>query len=348
MTRHIRDGRVALAGATCVAALLGAAALSSLSCSGPTVSAFGEIDDVVIVAGSTAAGRAVALLDDALSAEGTWLLGEEHFKTHVVGIRELGDYTYRRNLVILGTWEDSEAARVVNSRVGGIAEGDRPRPRSVEDIWGEGQVVTALMADSEKELVEYISSNGEDVVAELVDAIRTRLARKLEEELESTGFDAEMRDRFGWSLGPPAGYGLHTSKESEGLVFFRKTAPDRTIFVHWEQGAPGDVTDEFMIEKRNEIGALYFDGDAVERRRELVFERTELAGLPALRMSGWWGNRELIGGGPFRSYCVHVPWQGRTYMVDAALFAPADDKTPLMRNLDAALQTFRPAAAGTR
>ncbi|MBD3348355.1 MAG: DUF4837 family protein [Candidatus Eisenbacteria bacterium] len=338
-----RGTRASGFGALRTAALLCLLAAIPVSCSGPTVAAFGEVNDVVVLAGDEAAGRAAEILSGALTAKSSWLVGESRFETRVARIGELDDFTYRRNIVLLGTWDDPEIAGIVDSRVGGLGAGDPPGSKAVEDIWGEGQVVMAVMAGTREELVEYLSSHGEDVVEKLVDSIRDRLARRLREELEATGFDRDMEARFGWSLGPPSGYDLHPRNESDGLVFFRKTKPDRTVFVHWLPGTAEEVTEELMAERRDEIGSLYFDGDAIEWRRQLVVEKVRLAGRPALCMSGWWGNRELVGGGPFRSYCFHVPSQQRIYLIDAALFAPGLDKTELMRNLDAALHTFRAA-----
>ncbi len=67
-----------------------------------------------------------------------------------------------------------------------------------------------------------------------------------------------------------------------------------------------------------------------------------LAGEPALRLRGWWGNRELTGGGPFVSYCLYSPDDHVVYYIDANLFAPGLEKTPFIRHLDGVLMTFRP------
>lgn len=311
-----------------------------LSCSGPMVAAFGESHDVVIVRGAAAAAAA-RLLNGALKAESAWLVGEEEFQTTVVGSDRLGGLTNRRHIVLIGTWDDPEMADIVRSRVGGLEPGDPPGMRVVEDIWAEGQVVVAVMADDESSLVDYVARNSLDVTERLKLAARDRLARNLREIVEKTGFHLEMEDRFGWSLCPPTGYDLLTANEDRGLVFFRRVRPDRTLFVYWQAGGEEDVNQEFVVTKRNELGSLYFDGDEIEWRRDFVVETVEFAGRPALQVSGWWGNRTLVGGGPFRAYCFFEPTQERVYIVDAALFAPGFEKTPLIRNLDAALHTFR-------
>ena len=86
--------------------------------------------------------------------------------------------------------------------------------------------------------------------------------------------------------------------------------------------------------------ARYFDGDVIEWKRPVEVEQVDFLGRPAVRVSGWWGNRTLVGGGPFRTYCFYEPSSERVYLLDISLFAPGVDKTALMRNLDAIAHTF--------
>ncbi|MFH1503016.1 MAG: DUF4837 family protein [Candidatus Eisenbacteria bacterium] len=314
-----------------------------LSCGGPMVAAFGESNDVVIIRSDQSGAEAATLLNRALTAESDWLVGEERFQTTIAGPSRLSGLTNRRHIVLLGTWDDPEMADLVSSRVRGLEPAGPPGTRVVTDIWAEGQVVLAVMGKDGSELSEYIREHGADIADELELAARDRLAGSLRDFVEDTEFDVEMEGRFGWSLCPPRGYDLHTANEDRGLVFFRRVRPDRTLFVYWQDGGDADVTQEFVVATRNRLGTLYFDGDEIEWRREFVVASVDFGGRPALEVSGWWGNRELVGGGPFRAYCFAEPSQGRVYLLDAALFAPATDKTPLMRNLDAALHTFRAA-----
>ncbi len=323
--------------------LLCAAALLGLSCSGPTVAAVGESDDVVIIGGA-GAGAAVDALNAALTMESSWIVGEPDFKTTTVGPDRLDDMASRRHIVLVGTWDDPDMSRIVRSRVGQMSPGDPPGSRVVEDIWAKGQVVMAVMADSEQDLESYVSDNAFDLKDALDNAARTRLAKSLRDKVAGTGAIEDMDQRFGWSLCPPSGYELFPGDEGEGLVFFRRVQPDRTIFVYWQDGDGSEVNEEFVVTKRNEMGSLHFDGDEIQWQRDFTVETVDFAGYSALRVSGWWGNRELVGGGPFRSYCFYVPSQKRVYLIDAALFAPGLDKMALMRNLDAALCSFRPAA----
>lgn len=319
-------------------------AFLGVGCSGPTVAAFGESDDLVVVREEGALGRAEALLLAALEAEVPWLIGEGAFRVTVTTPEEFRRLTNRRHILLVGTWEDAGVVELVRTRVGGLEPGRPPALRVVEDIWAEGQIVGAMMGDSGEALARHLEQNGEAVASELETAAVARLARTLRDRAEAGGLPARLEGRFGWSLSPPSGYDFITTHADAGFVFFRRTRPDRSIFVQWQPGRPEDVTSEYATTKRAALAARYYDGDEIEWRREFTAEETDFNGRPAVRLSGWWGNRELVGGGPFRTYCLYDDASGRVYLIDASLFAPGLDKVPLMRNLEASLQTFRTAS----
>ena len=171
-------------------------------------------------------------------------------------------------------------------------------------------------------------------------AVLARLSASLRATAVKAGMAQAMSERFGWSVSPPTGYDFYATDGADGFVFFRRTRPDRTIFVYWTSRGPEFVSEQFALSRREELAASYLDGDTIERNRPIEVEHVDFMGMPAIRVSGWWSNRDLVGGGPFRTYCFHEPSSDRLYLVDISLFAPGLEKTPLMRNLDAVAHTF--------
>ncbi|MBC8450968.1 DUF4837 family protein, partial [bacterium] len=102
-----------------------------------------------------------------------------------------------------------------------------------------------------------------------------------------------------------------------------------------------EITRDSLIAARDAVCEAYHNGDKVELRRPVLVDTVSFSGRTALCLSGWWGNMDLVGGGPFRTYAFHDAEDQRTYIVDVSLFAPGLDKTPVMRNLDAIANTFR-------
>jgi hypothetical protein len=322
------------------------AALFLAGCGGPVVTAAGESDDLVIIR-DDGATRAAQALREVMESPVEWLLGEGAFRAAQSSPAKFTHYTNRRHLLLAGVWGEGGVEDLVRRRVEGLERGAPPRLEIVRDIWAKGQVVGVLMGSDDAELVEYVERAGPEILDRFEEAVVERFAENLRHRASATGIQEALVERFGWALAPPKGYDLFSTDPGERFAFFRRTGPDRTISVYWQEGEPGFASEEFAIAKRSELGERYFDGDEIEWRRELAIETVEFAGSSAVRLSGWWANTELVGGGPFRTYCFFEPSQQRVYLIDVSLFAPGQDKVPLMRNLDAVAHTFAPAGSRT-
>jgi hypothetical protein len=330
-------------GAVCFA--IAALGLLAAGCGGPVVTAAGESDDLVIVR-DRAAGTAATALRAAMESPVEWLLEEPAFRAAEIEPDKFKLYTNRRHLILAGIWGQGGVEDLVRRRVEGLERGSPPRFVLVRDIWARGQVVGVVMGRDDADLAAYVEEAGPEILNRFEEAVVERFAESLRERAGSSGIRAALDARFGWSIAPPQGYELFSTSSEQGFAFFRRTGPDRTVSVYWQDGEPGFASAEFAIAKRGELGQRYFDGDEIEWQRELVIETVEFAGRRAVRLSGWWANRKLVGGGPFITYCFFEPSQERIYLVDAGLFAPGMDKVPLMRNLDAVARTFTPGGAG--
>ncbi len=324
-----------------VCTLVALAALTT-GCTGPTMPAFGETDDLVIIIDASASAALRDGLSSVFEAVDTWLVREPCFDVVFATPRQLGDYTSWRNILLCGTWNGGETADVVRSRVPGVPLTDDATLTTSTDVWAGRQVVAALMAGSEEQLLSFLATEGDALRSELTNDIRERLVTALCQDTRTSGRRDALEERFGWTICVPEDYELDTGAERDGFVRFDRRQPDRYVFISWRPGTPGDVTREYATSERDRLCSLYHNGDTLQDRRPVLADTVQLADEPALRLRGWWGNRELSGGGPFISYCLYAPDDGLVYFIDASLFAPGQDKTPLMRHLDGVLMTFRP------
>ncbi len=310
------------------------------SCSGPVVTAVGESDDLIVIHDGGATNRAASRLMEIMQASDAWLLDEPAYKATLTTLSAAGDLKNRRQLFVVGTWNGGQVEKTVRRRFPALEPGEPPRLHLDRDVWAKGQIVAVVMADDESQLLSFLEERGAEILTAFENGSVESYAELRREEAQSAGVEEALGGRFGWSLAPPTGYDLFTSNASDGFVFIRRTRPDRTMFVYWQEGGAHHVAEQFALSKREELARMYYDGDEIEWQRPFEIETVEFAGGEAVRISGWWANRTLVGGGPFRTYCFHVPSQGRVYLVDASLFAPGLDKVPLMRNLDATAHTF--------
>lgn len=314
--------------------------LLPLSCSGPVVPAVGESNDLVIIHDGPPTARARNHLVPVMESGVNWLLGEPAFRTTVTRPSIARDLRNRRQIIVIGTWEGGDVEREIAGKIRSLDRDGPPRLHIGRDVWAKGQTVGVLMGRNDDELVEYIDAHGPEILADFEAGMTARASDRLRTAAAESGMEAELGSRFGWSLAPPSGYDFFTTDAADGFVFFRRTRPDRTVFVYWQEGEEHFVTEEFVMSKRAELTARYYDGDEIQWRRPVTTEPVEFAGRSALRLSGWWGNRDRVGGGPFMTYCFYEPTQERVYMIDATLFAPSMDKTAFVRNLDAVANTF--------
>jgi len=315
------------------------------SCSDEIMVATGESDDLVIVADADVTPEALEALVAVAHTGVPWLLGEPSFKTTIADPSKPGDLLNRRHVLLLGVWSGGDVARLAERRLSTPHTGEEAQFRIEEDVWARGQVVGSLIGRDEDELVAYMASHGNEILDRLETALVGRLARTLREDRDAAAAATMLHERYGWSLAPPTGYDLVSGAADQGFVYLRRTGPDRNVFVRWVDGQASDVSAEFATAERQEMCRLYYDGDEIEWRRPFAADTVSFGGREAVRLSGWWANRRLIGGGPFRLYCFAAPEEGRVYLVDASLYGPGLDKVPLMRNLDAIVHTF---ASGAR
>lgn len=316
------------------------------SCSRRTIIAAGESDDLVIVADPDVTPAALDSLVSLVQAKIPWLLEEPSFKTTVTTPSTARELLQRRHVVLLGVWGRGDVPELAARRITGLRRGEPAGLRIEEDVWAAGQIVGLIVGRDEPELLAYLAGHRAEILERLDAAVVGRLARTLAADPNGAAAGAMLNERYGWSASPPTGYDLISSTADEGFVFLRRVQPDRNLFVSWREGGGALVTRDFAVNLRQELTRRYYDGDEIEWRRPFEADTVSFAGTTAVRLSGWWANKRLLGGGPFRLYCFAIPEQERVYLVDASLFSPGMDKVPLMRNLDAIAHTF--AAPGRR
>ncbi|MCK4915031.1 MAG: DUF4837 family protein [Candidatus Eisenbacteria sp.] len=310
-----------------------------LSCSGPVITAVGDSNELVIIH-DQGSEKLVELVVDAMEARCSWLLEEPAFKTTLTTLERSGDLKNLRHVLLVGTLDGGAVGEMARKLFPDLREDTPPTISFTEDVWAKRQVVGAVVGADSRAVATFLREHGDRVRADMEEAALARLSTSLRETAVKAGMAQAMSERFGWSVSPPSGYDFYTTDAGDGFVFFRRTRPDRTVFVYWTDGGPGFVSEQFALSRRDEVGTRYLDGDVIEWKRPVEVERVDFLGLPAVRVSGWWSNRTLVGGGPFRTYCFHEPSSERVYLVDVSLFAPGFDKTALMRNLEAIAHTF--------
>jgi hypothetical protein len=116
----------------------------------------------------------------------------------------------------------------------------------------------------------------------------------------------------------------------------------RTVAVTWRSGLDSTTHNETLLAWRDSVIGAYGHAQAVaqepQRRRRIV--RGELVGFEV--QGAWRADFDGVpAGGPFMTRMIPCPAQGRTYLLDAWLYAPARQKYEYMIQLETLLNTFR-------
>ncbi|MBD3290602.1 DUF4837 family protein, partial [candidate division KSB1 bacterium] len=150
---------------------------------------------------------------------------------------------------------------------------------------------------------------------------------------------------YGWTFKVPKDYQIFIEKPDSNFVMLRRMLPERWLFVYWlEDEDPSILSEEWVIEKRNELGRKFYEGDIIEQKYiEPEIEEVDFLGRRAFKIIGLWRNDEKQAGGPFRNYTFYDEKSKRIYMLDFAIFSPRlkRPKRMYLRQAEIILRTFK-------
>lgn len=249
-----------------------------------------------------------------------------------------------RQVILVGEPGDEWMAEALEE-----VEGSVPRPPAVAratNVWARGQVVTLLLvppAGSADAVLPLVPALGEELV--------TAYRRYSQQRMFASGVDTVTADSLerslGFSLVLPE---VYRPVETPGGHLFRNDQPDpskliRSVYVSSAPGEEVRLTPEAALEWRTRIAREAYQPPQVTDPAQAV--PTPAAGN-AVQVQGVWSNPPdgFPAAGPFLTRLVPCPAQGRTYLVDAWLYAPGRDKYEYMVQLETILDSFSCASGG--
>ena len=206
-----------------------------------------------------------------------------------------------------------------------------------------GQLTIIVTAASSDRLSEVVSESGALIREIIEEANRDRLRNYLLER-EKRELTEEIRAKYKFTLRIPFLYELNQErKDVPGIEFVRK-APHRGLTVSWRSWTSSTVSladSSSLYDIRADLAWKMYDKDVM--RRDLVsFTEDRLGDYRIVRMDGYWENSEGIYGGPYSCFFLYDDILSRLWIVDTLVYGPGFDKHPLLRELRAVAETFRP------
>jgi hypothetical protein len=211
--------------------------------------------------------------------------------------------------------------------------------RVVQNAWACGQSVLVVHARGAQGAVA-LGRGGHEMIAVLEEGITGALVPVVLEGGEDRAVGERLARDFGFTLRVPRGW-LLGGDPARGVarlyrVDERNGARFLLIAVSPADRAPCDP--DSLLALRERLAAAWGDGDHIDPLSSAVragsFQRR-----PATFVEGIWQNANYSIGGLFRS-CAFVRG-GRSFLVDAAVFQPREEKLPILREVVAIAGTFR-------
>jgi hypothetical protein len=273
------------------------------------------------------------------------------FTIRYVPASELNNRRRFKNLLLIGTLESSgPAATMVKAMLSADALERVKQGEAVvfqkKEPWAKNQLLVVLVARTQEGLRDWIPENDEL----LYSMFHQRLWDEMLEEMfalkEQKDIEKSLLQKYGWMVRVQHDYFVFKEDPDFRFVSLRRPYPERWFFVHWvDTDDPSFLTPEWVLDKRDEIGRLYYENDRVNRDPSLVrVDTVDFLGREAIMIQGLWENEEKQAGGPFKTYAFYDPPTRRVYMIDLALFRPGEPKEPILRQLDVIAHTFKTIA----
>ena len=207
-----------------------------------------------------------------------------------------------------------------------------------KDLYARPQVVEGLYAPTDWAFVRLLEAHKKDILRHFNENEFAR-ERKFLEKNYNGAVMAQVKKQFGVSINVPQD--VDEMKIGENFLWASASKKDfqQNVCIYtlpWSNNLSfEDVRDSVM--KVNIPGDREDQWMETDRRTVMIDDitRTDL-----LVVRGLWDMRNDAMGGPFVSYCYVDTIRNRFLIVEGFVFAPDKKKRPIIRQLEAALQTM--------
>lgn len=251
-----------------------------------------------------------------------------------------------RQLLVIGSADDPWVAQALAKLDQDTF--DPPELLQVDNVWARGQRVSIILLSP---------TGGEEEVATLLEPLFEVLDGQYRQWVLKRMFMTPPDTALGDSLVAEAGFKLlvpevYYWRRAGDVYIFRNDNPDpseliRQVTVSWRDVDLSEIDEQDIVAWREEVQASYFSYPQVVDTTAMRGRRMQLGDLEIFELRAIWENppEAFPAAGPFITRAIGCPALGRTYFVDAWLYAPSKDKYQYMIQLETILDTFRCAEA---
>lgn len=271
---------------------------------------------------------------------------EREFDITFYDYSQYKEWSYQKNLMMVGVLGGADSvsrrlsALLSDSLKKQIREGKYFYFRK-SNVYAKPQFVMYCIGSSPEDVAIQLYNYQDVMLSEFRNYYYSRLKQEMYSRAEQKDLEKEIFANYDFVLRIQHDYKIAAQNRRDNIVWFRRPAIDRNLFIHWiDRKDASFLHPDSIIAERNALGQKYFEGDYVSSRH-LRYYKTKFSGKDALKIEGVWENKKYYIGGPFRTYAFHDSVANRIYMVDLFVFIPDRRKKYFLDQLEVMANTFR-------
>ena len=219
---------------------------------------------------------------------------------------------------------------------------ENPKVVVNQDPWAKPQLLVRITAKSEQQAIETVSEYQHAITNYLLDSEMKRFQRS-QRSNQDFKISSEIKKRFNISMIVPDGFFFAVNDTN--FCWLRKDTKDWTqnILVYTQEYTDTNQFKNETIVKLRDIYTRQYVFGSVDSSYAIVDERyipthSEYMALDkqyAIRTIGLWKMEKDFMGGAFVNMSILDAEKNRVITIDGFLYAPADEKRDLLRQLEA-------------
>ena len=221
----------------------------------------------------------------------------------------------------------------------------QPEFKVAHDLYAHPQTMIHLTAPDSKAMVDLVVKRGQQIISMFVDAELQRERENLKRSY-SDKVRRQVQQQFGCDIYAPKE--IDAVKPGKNFLWSSSNQIDNRLNIcvyTYPYTTEADFSQDHFIAIRDSFMRENIKGERADQymqtNPEFVFIRTiTFKGRQVLEARGLWDMKNDMMGGPFVSYSQVDTAHNRVIVAEGFVYAPEKKKRPLIRRLEAAIQTL--------
>lgn len=311
--------------------------------------AWGSDDEIHLLCDAETWKLAENFLRRSLERQVYVVVNEQYFHLIKADIREMDTLSKYKNLLFMGDLRSKDAVsqhvrNTIPDRMTQRVKNTGAEMFVAKNRWVKDQLIVYMVGSSRENLLRLLISQNNRLFNLFVNRYGERLAYQA---YLTKVIPDEFFETYPFTIKIPQSYRLFSDDKANRFLSFlyrmrseAREYPDKYISIYYEDMPADSLNLEWLLAKRAELAAKYYDGDEFEVDK-IRSERLTFGTYSAMRLLGPWKNPKHDIGGGFQTFAFYDAAQKRAYLIDNVVYYPAGDKLPQLLELEKLSVTFR-------